>query len=68
MLTVVGFKKFCVSIPLKGDLKGKIKCPTGVWKKEGAEEWFMIIFRALWIQEKVLMITRNGAFLLKFSI
>ena len=47
MLTVVGFKKFCVYIPLKGDLQGKIEYPTGVWKKECAEDLLTIIFRAL---------------------
>jgi hypothetical protein len=40
MLTVVGFKKFCVSIPLKGDLQGKIEYPTGVYEKWVAEKVF----------------------------
>ena len=28
-VSVVGFKKFCVFSPLRGDLRGKIKSPTG---------------------------------------
>lgn len=46
MLTVVGFKKFCVSIPLKGDLQGKIEYPTGVYEKRVAEKMLYYIFRA----------------------
>ena len=29
LVSVVGFKKFCVFSPLRGDLVGKIKFPTG---------------------------------------
>ena len=45
-VSVVGFKKFCAAIPLKGDLKTKINFPTGFRKKKVAEAHSLFIFRA----------------------
>jgi hypothetical protein len=46
-VSVVGFKNFCASIPLKGDLKTQINFPTGLPWKSVAEDPQPFLFRAL---------------------
>ena len=45
-VSVVGFKNFCASIPLKGDLKTQINFPTGLHWKYCAEDLYHPFFRA----------------------
>ena len=46
-VSVVGFKKFCAGFPLKGDLRTKIKFPTGFLKTMLAEGHEALVFRVL---------------------
>jgi hypothetical protein len=48
LVTVVAFKKFCASIPLRGDLQTKINFPTGFPNNSLADDVFDLIFRALY--------------------
>ena len=46
-VSVVAFKNFCASIPLKGDLMTQINFPTGLHRKRVAEDIQRLLFRAL---------------------
>jgi hypothetical protein len=45
-VSVVAFKNFCASIPLKGDLMTQINFPTGLRSKRVAEDIQRLLFRA----------------------
>tara|TARA_B100000767_G_scaffold238926_1_gene233925 strand:+ start:7871 stop:8128 length:258 start_codon:yes stop_codon:yes gene_type:complete len=71
-VTVVAFKKFCASIPLKGDLQTKIDFPTGFPNNRLADDGFVFIFRAPHLSRNQIfddpMAGKNRIFLTNKSI
>jgi hypothetical protein len=59
-VSVVGFKKFCAAIPLKGDLKTKINFPTEFRKNRVAEPHLLVLFRAYIRHSKPKYFMKSG--------